>query len=158
MNVAEMIKQVLEQKGYRNLREASKALGISLELLRLTVNKRHIPKDDLLGMIADKLGMDRSALLLAAHREKVPVERQGFFLSPTEDKKYEKKRVWPISDEQCSYLEKVLNETKIQHIRKFRQLPDEAKEQITGYLDYTWAMKRLTIKEKTDVKTDGTAR
>jgi hypothetical protein len=147
MNVAEMIKQVLEQKGYRNLREASKDLGISQELLRLTVNKRHIPKDDLLGMIADKLGMDRSVLLLAAHREKVPVEVQGFFLSPTEDKKYEKKRVWPLSEEQCSYLEKILKDPEIQIIRKFRQLPDEEKARIEAYLDYTWAIKKITMKK-----------
>ncbi len=147
MKVAEMIKQVLKEKGFRNLRDAAKALGISKELLRLTVNKEHLPKDAILGMMADKLGLDRSALILAAHQEKVPVGVQGYFLSPTEDKKYEKKRVWPLSEEQCSYLEKILNETEIQNIRKFRQLPDEAKEQITGYLDYTWAMKKITMKK-----------
>lgn len=148
MKVAEIIKQVLKQKGFRNMREAAKALGISHEILRLTVNKGHIPKDDMLGMIADKLGMDRSALILAAHQEKVPVEVQGYFLSPTEQKKYQKKRDWPLSEEQCGYLGKILDETEIQIIRKFRQIPDSAKEQISGYLDYTWAMKRITMKKR----------
>jgi hypothetical protein len=147
MKVAEMIMQVLEQKGYRNLRAAAKTLGLSLELLRLTVNQGHIPKDSSLEMMADKLGLDRTALLLAAHQEKFPVEVQGYFLSPTEQKKYEKKRVWPLSEEQCSYLEKILNETEVQLIRKFRQLPDEEKAHITGYLDYTWAMKKIAMKK-----------
>jgi hypothetical protein len=146
MKVAEMIKQVLEQKGYRNLRDASAALGISPELLRLTVNQGHIPKDSILEMIAEKLGIERSTLLLAAHQEKAPLEVQGYFLSQTEEKKYERRRVWPLSEEQCSYLEKILNEAEIQIIRKFRQLPDGEKEQITGYLDYTWATKRITMK------------
>jgi len=143
MKVAEMIMQVLEQKGYRNLRSAAKALGISSELLRLTVNQGHIPKDSILEMIADKLGLDRSALLLAAHQEKFPIEVKGYFLAPTEQKKYEKKRVWPLSEEQCSYLEKIMNETEIQIIRKFRQLPDDEKAHITGHLDYSWATKRI---------------
>ena len=147
MKVAEMIMQVLKQKGYRNLLSASKTLGISSELLRLTVNKGHIPKDSILEMIADKLGLDRSALLLAAHKEKFPFEVKGYFLSPTKQKKFEKRRVWPLSEEQCSYLEKILNEPEIQIIRKFRQLPDEEKAQITGYLDYTWAMKKITMKK-----------
>jgi hypothetical protein len=147
MKVAEMIMKALEQKGYRNLRSAAKGLGISPELLRLTVNQGHIPKDSILEIIADKLGLDRSALLLAAHQEKFPVEVKGYFLSPTVEKKYEKKRVWPLSEEQCSYLEKILNEPEIQIIRKFRQIPDEDKAQITGYLDYTWAMKKITMKK-----------
>jgi len=148
MKVAEMIKQVLEQRGFRNLRDASAALGISPELLRLTVNQGHIPKDSILEMIAEKLNLDRSALLLAAHQEKAPLEVKGYFLSPTEEKKYEKRRVWPLSEEQCTYLEKILDDTEIQILRKFRQLPDGAKEQITGYLDYTWATKRITMETR----------
>ena len=147
MKVAEMIMQVLEQKGYHNLRSAAEALGISTELLRLTVKKGHIPKDSILETIADKLGLARSALLLAAHKEKFPLAVKGYFLSPSTKKKYEKRRVWPISEEQCSYLEKVLKEPEIQIIRKFRQLPDEEQARITGYLDYTWATKRITMKK-----------
>ena len=147
MKVAEMIKQALEKKGYRNLRSAAKTLGISAELLRLTVNKGHLPKDSRLEMIADKLGLTRSALLLAAHKEKFPFEVKGYFLSPTKKKKYEKRRVWPLSEEQCGYLEKILKEQEIQMIRKFRQLPDEEKAHITGYLDYAWTTKKITMKK-----------
>ena len=147
MKVAEMIMKALEQKGYRNLRSAAKGLGISTELLRLTVKLGHIPKDSSLDMLADKLGLDRSALLLAAHQEKFPFEVKGYFLSPTKDKKYVKKRAWPLSEEQCSYLEKILSEPEIQVIRKLRQIPDEDKSHITGYLEYTWAMKRIMMKK-----------
>jgi hypothetical protein len=147
MKVAEMIMQALKQKGYRNLRAEAKTLGISAELLRLMVNKGHIPKDSRLDMIADKLGLDRTALLLAAHKEKFPFEVKGYFLSPSKKIKFEKRRVWPLSEEQCSYLEKILNEPEVQIIRKFRQLPDEEKARITGYLDYAWATKKITMKK-----------
>jgi hypothetical protein len=147
MKVAEMIMKALDQKGHRNLRSAAKALGISPELLRQMVKLGHIPKDSSLDLIADKLGLDRSALLLAAHKEKFPVEVKGYFLSPTKEKKFEKKRAWPLSEEQCSYLEKILSEPEIQVVRKLRQIPDEDKAHITGYLDYTWAMKRITMKK-----------
>lgn len=145
MKVAEMIKQALEQKDFQTLKDAAKALGISPELLRLTVNQGHIPKDRILGKIADRLGMDRAALILAAHREKVPVEVKGYFLSPAEQRSWPQKRVWPLSAEQCDYLGKIMNEAEIQIIRKFRQVPDEAKAQIAGYVDFTWALKRTAM-------------
>jgi hypothetical protein len=72
---------------------------------------------------------------------------QGYFLSPTAQKAYSMKRKWPLSEEQCGYLVKVLNEEEIQLIRKFRQLPPGAMGQITGYLDYTWALKGVTMKK-----------
>jgi transcriptional regulator with XRE-family HTH domain len=147
MKVAEMIMRALEQKGNQNLRASAKKLGVSPELLRLTVKQGHIPKDSILEKIADKLGIDRSALLLAAHKEKFPLEVKGYFLSPSKQIKYEKRRVWPLSEEQCSYLEKILSEPEIQLIRKFRQIPDEEKAQIIGHLDYSWAMKKITMKK-----------
>ena len=52
MKISEMIRQALEKKGFRNLKDASKVLGISPELLRVTINKGHIPKDKTLIMIA----------------------------------------------------------------------------------------------------------
>jgi hypothetical protein len=72
---------------------------------------------------------------------------KGYFLSPLSQKLYEKKRVWPLSAEQCDYLEKILSEPEIQLIRKFRQIPDDAKSQITGYLDYTWATRKIEMKK-----------
>ena len=54
-------------------------LGISPELLRVTINKGHIPKDKTLMMIAGKLNLDKSVLILSAHQEKVPDEVKGSF-------------------------------------------------------------------------------
>ncbi len=101
--------QALEQKGYRNWAPA-KTLGISLELLRLTVKRGHIPKDSILEKIADKLGLDRTALLLAAHKEKFPVEVKGYFLSPSKKIKYEKRRVWPLSESTAAICENLISE------------------------------------------------
>jgi DNA-binding MarR family transcriptional regulator len=158
MKVAEKIKRALEHKGLRTRKEAAKALGISSELLRITVYRGHIPKDSVLGKIADKLGLDRTELILAAHKEKVPIEAKGYFLSAARRKSYPRKRVWPLSEEQCDHLARVLDETEIQIIRMFRQIPDEAKSQIVGYLSFTWATKRMTreaVEEKGKGKGEG---
>lgn len=143
--LGELIKQALEQKGLRPLKHAAKTLGISQELLRLVVSCEHIPKDGTLGKIADKLGMDSAALILAAHRERVPLEVKGYFLACSERKKWQKKRVWPLSEEQCNYLGKIMSEDEIQLVRKLRQVPEEARTQIVGYVDYTWTSKRTMM-------------
>jgi hypothetical protein len=143
MKVAEMIRRELEQQGFQNMKDAAKFLDISLELLRITVNQGHIPKDAILVKIASRLDLDRVALLLAAHQERVPIEAQGYFLSPVKRQSWTKKRVWPLSWEQCEYLGKVMDDMEIQIIRKLRQVPDEEKRQIVGYVDYTWLSKRV---------------
>jgi transcriptional regulator with XRE-family HTH domain len=144
MNVAEMIKRALEQKGLLTRKDAAKALGISPELLRLTLSGGRIPKDTILAKIAGKLGLDSGELILAAHQEKVPIEVKGYFLSAAKRRTYPQRRVWPLSEEQCDHLVKVLNEAEIQMVRMFRQLPDETKAHIVDYLTYAWATKRLT--------------
>src|SRR3990172_11048937 len=106
MKVAEMIRQALEKKGFKNLKDASKVLGISPELLRVTINKGHIPKDKTLIAVANKLGLDKAILILSAHQEKVPSEVKGFFLSPSQAKFKRGKRTYPMSEEQIIYLEK----------------------------------------------------
>jgi hypothetical protein len=126
------------------LKNASKALGISPELLRVIVNKGHLPKDKTLSIIAKKLGLDASSLILSAHQEKVPAEVRGFFLSPVQSKFREGKRVFPLSQEQCDYLERIMSEQEIQIIRKFRQVSEDAKTQIIGYVDYMFATKRVS--------------
>ncbi len=151
MKVADMIKQALERQGLQNRKDAAKALDISLELLRITV-KGHIPKDATLVKIADRLGLDRVALLLSAHKEKVPIEAKGYFLSPKKRQSWTKKRAWPLSWEQCEYLGKVMNDMEIQIIRKLRQVPDEQKHQIAGYVDYTWMSKRVLDERKGEEK------
>ncbi len=142
MKISEMIRQALEKKGFRSLKDASKVLGISPELLRVTINKGHIPKDKTLIMIANKLGLDKSVLILAAHQEKVPAEVKGFFLSPSQAKFRRGKRKYPLSEEQINYLEKIMSADEILMLRKYRQVSDEARTQITGYIDYMFASKR----------------
>lgn len=142
MKLAEMIRQALEKKGFKNLKDASKVLGISPELLRVTINKGHIPKDKTLIMIANKLGLDKSVVILTAHQEKVPSEVKGFFLAPSPAKYRRGKRKYPLSEEQINYLEKILNADEIQLLRKYRQVSDEARIQIAGYIDYLFGSKR----------------
>ena len=142
MKISDLIRQALEKKGFKNLKDASKVLGISPELLRVTINKGHIPKDRTLIMIANKLGLDRSVLILSAHQEKVPAEVKGFFLSPSTTKYRRGKRKYPLSEEQINYLEKILSIEEIMMLRKYRQVSEEAKTQINGYIDFMYASKR----------------
>jgi len=142
MKIADVIKKALEKKGYKNLKDASKALGISPELLRVTLNKGHVPKDRTLTMIANKLNIDKSLLVLSAHQEKVPDEVKGYFLLPSQSKSSKSKRKFPLSEEQTSYLEKILSIDEIMMLRKFRQVTDEARLQISGYVDFMYATKR----------------
>lgn len=143
MKVAEMISEALEKKGFHNLKDAAKFLGISPELLRVSLNKRHIPKDKTLVMIANKLGLDKSILIMTAHREKVPPEMQGLFLAPSEAKTSREKRIFPLSEEQCNYLAKLMSTEEIQLVRKVRQVSDEARTQIAGYVDFMYATKKI---------------
>ena len=142
MKISDMIRQALEKKGFKNLKDASKVLGISPELLRVTINKGHIPKDKTLIMISNKLGLDKSVLILSAHQEKVPAEVKGFFLSPSTTKYRRGKRRYPLSEEQINYLEKILSIEEIMMLRKYRQVSEEAKTQINGYIDFMYASKR----------------
>ncbi len=142
MKIAEMIRQALEKKGFRNLKDASKVLGISPELLRVTINKGHIPKDKTLVMIASKLGLEKSVLILAAHQEKVPSEVKGFFLSPSIAKFRRGKRKYPLSEEQINYLEKILTIDEIMMLRKYRQVNDDARTQINGFVDFMFGTRR----------------
>lgn len=142
MNIADIIKDALEKKGYRNLKDASKVLGISTELLRVIVNKGHLPKDKTLAAIAGRLGIDKSMLILAAHQEKVPADVKGFFLSPSHAKFRRGKRKSPLSEEQINYLEKIITVEEIQMLRKIRQVSGESKEQVGAYVDFMYASKR----------------
>jgi len=142
MKIAEVIKKALDKKGYKNLKDASKALGISPELLRVTLNKGHIPKDRTLTMMANKLNIDKSHLVLSAHQEKVPDEVKGYFLLPSQAKGGRVKRKFPLSEEQTAYLEKILSVDEIMLLRKYRQVTDEARVQITGYVEFMYETKR----------------
>lgn len=138
MKVAEMIRTAIDKKKFQNLKQASKTLGISPELLRVILNKGHIPKDKTLRMIAKKLNLDASVLVLAAHQEKVPRDLQGFFLTPVRDDVGRGKRRYPLSEEQTIYLSKILSDDELALLRKLRLVTDEARLQIQGYVDYTY--------------------
>jgi hypothetical protein len=142
MKISEIIKDALNKKGFKNLKDASKALGISAELLRVTINKGHIPKDATLATIAKILKIEMSTLVLAAHQEKVPDEVKGFFLVPSQAKFNRGKRKYPLSEEQTTYLEKILDIDEIMMLRKCRQVTDEAKIQIEGYVDFMYGSKK----------------
>jgi hypothetical protein len=142
MKIAELIKDALDKKGFKNLKDASNALGISPELLRVIINKGHIPKDTTLTMIAKILKIEMSTLVLAAHQEKVPAEVRGFFLVPSQAKFNRGKRKYPFSEEQTTYLEKVLDINEIMMLRKLRQVTDEARIQIAGYVDFMYGSKK----------------
>jgi hypothetical protein len=142
MKISERIRQALEVKKFKNLKDSAKFLDISPELLRVILNKGHLPKDKTLSTIASRLGMDASGLILAAHQEKVPADVKGFFLSPSQTHYKEGKRVFPLSSEQTDYLSKILNSAEIQLIRKYRQVTEEGKTQIMGYVDYTFASRK----------------
>ncbi len=104
MKIAESIKLALDKKKFNNLKDAAKFLDISPELLRVILNKGHLPKDRTLSTIASRLGLDKSGLILAAHQEKVPDDVKGFFLSPSATHYKEGKRISPLSSEQSDYL------------------------------------------------------
>jgi hypothetical protein len=72
----------------------------------------------------------------------VPAEVKGFFLSPSSAKFKRGKRTFPLSEEQITYLEKILSIDEIMMLRKFRQVSDEARVQIEGYVDFMFASKR----------------
>ncbi len=93
-------------------------------------------------MIASKLNLDKSVLVLAAHQEKVPAEVKGFFLSPSQAKFRRGKRKYPLSEEQINYLEKIMSVDEIMLLRKYRQVTEEAKTQVVGYIDFMFASKR----------------
>jgi hypothetical protein len=142
MNISESIKQALEKKKFKNLKDAAKFLDVSPELLRVILNKGHLPKDRTLSTIAGRLGLDKSGLILAAHQEKVPADVKGYFLSPSLTHYREGKRISPLSSEQSDYLGRILSPKEIQIIRKYRQVTEEGKTQIIGYVDFTYATRR----------------
>ncbi len=142
MKLDEIIRQALDERGLRNQKDASRELGISLELLRLILNKGHVPKDKTLAVIAEGLDLEKTSLIMAAHQEKVPVELKGFFLSPIPGRSYHTKRKWPLSEDQCHYLGKIMSPEEIQIVRKFRQVSAEGQMQVVSYFDYMFGSHR----------------
>jgi hypothetical protein len=53
-------------------------------------------------------------------------------------------RKHPLSQEQCEYLEKIMKPDEIQLVRKMRQVTDDGRKQICGYVDYMFATQRVS--------------
>ena len=145
MEMSDLIKSELQKRGMQPLKTAANALGVSTELLRRVVNGTHIPKDPTLVKIARALDMDPATLILAAHRQKLPSDLCSFTLDPSAPAggAWQRKRKWPLSQEQCEYLAKILKPHEIQLLRKYRQLTSDEKIKTIGYVDYMFETARV---------------
>jgi hypothetical protein len=143
MKLREIIQQAIEMQGIATIKGAAKKAGVSTECMRmvLSVHTTHIPKDNTLIKMSKNLGLDPQMVILAAHRGILSEIDDDSFLAPIAGG-YEKKRVWPLSQEQCHYLEKILLSTEIQLIRKYRQVATEGQVQIKGYVDFMFTSHR----------------
>ncbi len=145
MDLSTLIRLELDKRGIRTLKEAGSYLGVSTETIRLMLNRGHSPKDKTLLRFARVLGLDPSLLLTASHRQRLPAELRDEMLSVASPPggQWEKKRKWPLSQEQCDYLGRVMQPHEIQFIRKYRQLNAESKQQTVGYVEYMFATCRV---------------
>jgi len=142
MELSGLIRQELNKRGLTSYRESARFLGMSIEFVRITLQKKHVPKDKNHIRIAERLGIDATPLILAAHQQNLPLDAQSCILQPAEVAS-KSKRIWPLSREQCDYLAKVMSPQKIQFIRKYRQLHPDEKSQTEGYVHYMFATKRV---------------
>jgi hypothetical protein len=145
---SDIIQRELTNRGLSTLKESARYLGISTELLRVTLHAGHLPKDRTLDRIAMRLGLESSTLILAAHQERIPREMKHLFLAPlaSSAESRDKKRKWPLSQEQCEYLSQIMTSEEIQLVRKVRQLTEEERKQILGYLHFQFSLARGTAK------------
>jgi hypothetical protein len=150
IKASDIIQQELSKRGLATLKEAARFLGISTELLRVTLHAGHLPKDRTLDRIAQRLGLEASMLILAAHQERIPSEVKHLFLAPLAlpVEKRERKRKWPLSQEQCEYLSQIMTAEEIQLVRKCRQLTDDERKQVLGYLHFQFATARNLAAER----------
>jgi hypothetical protein len=88
-------------------------------------------------------------LVLAAHQQKLPPEVKGYILEPARAKDMPGggKRKWPLSQEQCEYLSRIMKAEEIQLIRKFRQIDPMQKIQVLGYINYQFETARVDAKD-----------
>lgn len=158
MKLSDLIRQELAKRGLKSCAASAHFLGVSVEFVRATLQKKHVPKDKSLISIAERLGIDATPLILAAHRQKLPLDAQSCILQPSEETS-KNKRIWPLSREQCDYIASVITPQELQILRKYRQLLPEGKIQSEGYIHYMFATKHVqtpssisdeTIKIETD--------
>jgi transcriptional regulator with XRE-family HTH domain len=142
MTLSDIIGRELAKRGLATLKDSARFLGMSTELVRTILNGSRVPKDKNLIKIAEKLGINTSALILAAHQQNIPHDMQAYLLKPAETAP-KNKRIWPLSLEQCDYLAKIMSPEEIQLMRKYRQLTIEEKIQARGYIHYMFSTKRV---------------
>ncbi|OGW39936.1 MAG: hypothetical protein A2010_07530 [Nitrospirae bacterium GWD2_57_9] len=142
MKLADMIRRELESKGIESFSAAAEVTDVSTEVMRIILTKEHIPKDKTLGKIAAKLGLDPALVIVAAHKQRLSKDFEQSFLQPAAGTGFGKKRVWPLSQEQCEYLQKIMSPQEIQLLRKYRQITAEGQVQVRGYIDFTFMQHR----------------
>jgi transcriptional regulator with XRE-family HTH domain len=142
MKLSDILGRELAKRHLTTLKEAARFLGMSTELIRTILNGSRVPKDKNLIKIAERLGINASALILAAHQQNIPSDMQSYLLKPAEASA-KNKRIWPLSLEQCDYLAKVMSPEEIQLMRKYRQLTVDEKIQAQGYIHYMFSTKRV---------------
>jgi transcriptional regulator with XRE-family HTH domain len=144
MKLSALIRQELEKRGIRTVREAAQFLRVSSETVRLMLNRGRIPKDRVLVAIANKLEIDPAVLLLTAHRERLPRTMQSYFLMPAPPARgdWARKRRWPLSQEQCEYLGRIMTGQEIQLLRMYRQLTPERMQEAVGFMTYLFELCR----------------
>lgn len=79
-SVASMMREAIEQDGYKDVKECARSIKVPYDLLNKVVGG-HIPKDAQLIEYAKKLNIDHRELILAAYREKAPDEMKRYFNS-----------------------------------------------------------------------------
>jgi hypothetical protein len=144
MTVADMLKKELSQQGVHTVKEAALLLGTSATTLRLLLIRKRIPKDNILTEIAKKLDLDTAALLLQAHRERLPRAMQSSILMPVPPAGGDlaHKRKWPLSQEQCDYLGRIMTSREIELVRMFRQMTPEEMREVFDYMGYLFQSSR----------------
>lgn len=142
IKLSDLIRQELAKRGLVSYADSARFLGMNLEFIRMILHKNHVPKDKNLIKIAKSLGIDATPLILAAHRQRLPLDTHSFILQPDEGTT-KNKRIWPLSREQCDYLAKFMSPQEIQLLRKYRQLLPEEQRQTEGYVHYMFSTKRV---------------
>jgi transcriptional regulator with XRE-family HTH domain len=151
MKLSDILGRELAKRGLATLKDSARFLGMSTELVRTILNGSRVPKDKNLIKIAERLGINASALILTAHQQNIPLDMQVYLLKPAETVA-KNKRVWPLSVEQCDYLAKIMSPEEIQLMRKYRQLSVEEKIQARGYIYYMFSTKRIPPPSDKEVK------
>lgn len=142
MKLSTLIRREMNLRGIKTIKQAAQLLGVSTELARSILKNSRIPKDGTLLKMAEALGLDPAVLLVPSHLQKMPRKLRAEVLpvAPPSNFDWIRKRKWPLSQEQCDYLGRVLQPAEIQLIRKCRQLTEEEKGSAVAYVGYLFSV------------------